>query len=163
MIHPKIRAALLTFDEVLARVGKNTDFELVDDQYAIRPGFLLEKDPFPGLVLATPQIDFEGVLEGTGSGFGKATLEVRAISLVLDDSWDLIKAVCWNGGDPDDRTRRLSGLDGYRNITGNGLQSIKLQGTTEVTYEAADKSGRFITVVQGTFNVEFDAASVAGV
>jgi hypothetical protein len=163
MIHPQIRAALLTFEQVLSLVGKNTDFELVEDQYAIRPGLLLEKDPFPGLVLATPQIDFEGGLEGTGAGFGTATLEVRAISLVVDVSWDLMKAVCWNGGDPDDRTRRLSGLDGYRNITGNGLQSIKLQGTTETTFEAADKSGRVITVVQGTFNVEFDVTSVAGV
>ena len=90
-----------------------------------------------------------------------ATLQVRAIALVLDAAWDLQKAVCWNGGDPDDVNRKLSGLDGYRNIAGNGLQAIKLKSFAEFTHDPQDKSDRCFSIVQGTFDVEFDVAMIA--
>lgn len=160
MIHAQIRAALLTFNQVLLRVGKNQEYPTLADQYAIRPGLLRERDPHPGIVLAIPSTSIDGPLSGRG-GFAVATLEVRAVALVLDSAWDLQKAVCWNGGDPDDTARKLSGLDGYRNIAGNGLQSIKLKSFAEVTFDPQDKSDRSFSIVQGTFEVEFDVASIA--
>lgn len=160
MIHSRIRSALLTFETVLPLVGLNTEFEELEDQYAIRPGRLRERDPLPGLVFSVPSIELDSDLSGRG-GFAQAQLEVAAVVLALDVAWELIKAVCWNGGDPDDSTRVLSGLDGYRNLTGNGLQSIKLTGFLEDQLEPADKSDRLLWVVQGTFAVEFDVASVA--
>lgn len=160
MIHVPIRAALLTFNEVLTRVGKNTEYATLADQYAIRPGLLRERDPYPGIVLALPTTTIDGDLSGRG-GFAVATLQVRAIALVLDAAWDLQKAVCWNGGDPDDVNRKLSGLDGYRNIAGNGLQAIKLKSFAEFTHDPQDKSDRCFSIVQGTFDVEFDVAMIA--
>lgn len=160
MIHGRIRTALLTFETVLPLVGMNTEFESLTDQYAIRPGRLRERDPLPGLVFSVPSIEIDGPLSGTG-GFAVAQLEVAAIALAIDPAWDLIKAVCWNGGDPDDTTRRLSGLDGYRNLAGDGLQAIKLKSFLEDQLEPADKSDRLLWVVQATFSVEFDVASIA--
>lgn len=159
MIHALIRAALLSFDEVLTRVGKNTEYATLPDQYAIRPGLLRERDPYPGIVLAIPATSIDGALSGRG-GFAVATLEVRAIALVLDEAWALQRAVCWNGGDPDDVNRKVSGLDGYRNITGDGLQAIKLKSFAEFTHDPQDKSDRCFSIVQGTFDVEFDVAMI---
>lgn len=159
MIYSEIRAALLTFDEVTARVGQNEIFDALADRYAIRPGRLRENDPHPGLVMSIPTIDIDGSLSGRG-GFAVASLEVAAVGLDLDSAWDLIKAVCWNGGDPDDLARVLSGLDGYRNLTGNGLQAIKLTHFLEDQLETNDKSDRLLWIVQANFSVEFDVASI---
>lgn len=160
MIYDLIRAALLTFGGVTSLVGKNTTFPALADQYAIRPGRLRENDPHPGLVMSLPTINLDGPLSG-GGGFAQATLEIAAITQDLDDAWDLIKAVCWNGGDPDDSTRVLSGLDGYRNISGNGLQAIKLITLEEDAFETNDKSDRLLWIVQANFTVDFDVASIA--
>lgn len=159
MIYSEIRAALLTFDGVTSRVGKNEKFPALADQYTIRPGRLRESDPYPGLVFSLPTIDIDGPLAGRG-GFAVASLEVAAITQDLDDAWELIKAVCWNGGEPDDTARVLSGLDGYRNLTGNGLQAIKLTNFLEDQLETNDKSDRLLWIVQANFSVEFDVASI---
>jgi hypothetical protein len=155
MIYAKLRAALLTFGTVTDAVGKNTKFAAIDDQYAIRPGRLHELDPYPGIVLALPNTNNDSALSGRG-GFSTATLEVRCISLDCDQSWNLLKAAAWNGGEPDDETRLLSGLDGYRNFSGNGLQAIRLTNILEDTFEPNDKSDRMYWIVQGSFSVEFD-------
>lgn len=160
MIYSQIRAALLTFKGVTDLVGKNTAFPDLASQYAIRPGRLRESDPHPGLVMSLPTINLDGPLSG-GGGFAQATLEVAAITQDLDDAWNLISAVCWNGGDPDDSTRVLSGLDGYRNISGNGLQAIKLMTFIEDQLETNDKSDRLLWIVQANFTVDFDVASIA--
>jgi hypothetical protein len=159
MIYSEIRAALLTFKTVTDLVGKNTTFSDLASQYAIRPGRLRESDPHPGLVMSLPTIELDGPLSGRG-GFAKAQLEVAAITQDLDGAWDLIKAVCWDGGDPDDSTQVLSGLDGYRNLSGNGLQAIKLTNFLEDQLETNDKSDRLLWIVQVNFSVEFDVASI---
>jgi hypothetical protein len=159
MIYAQLRAALLTFDAVTSRVGRNDKFDVIADQYAIRPGRLRERDPMPGVVFSIPSIEVDGPLSGRG-GFAVATLEVAALAMDLDAAWDIANAVCWNGGDPDDSERTLSGLDGYRNLTGNGLQAIRLRNFVEDQLEPADKSDRLLWVVQATFGVEFDVASV---
>ena len=155
MIYSKIRAALLSFGQVTAAVGKNLKFATLADQYAIRPGRLHELDPYPGIVLALPNIAVDGDLSGRG-GFCVATLEVRCIALDCEQAWGLFKACAWNGGEPDDEARLLSGLDGYRNFAGNGLQAIRLARVVEDTFEPDDKSGRLYWIVDGVFNVEFD-------
>lgn len=160
MIYDLIRAALLTFDGVTSRVGKNLTFPDLASQYAIRPGRLRETDPHPGLIMSIPMIEVDGPLVGRG-GFAQATLEVAAITQDLDNAWDLIRAVCWNDGDPDDETRVLSGLDGYRNLSGNGLQAIKLATLEEDAFETNDKSDRLLWIVQANFTVDFDVASIA--
>lgn len=159
MIYDLIRAALLTFDQVTARVGQNAAFGALADRYAIRPGRLRESDPYPGIVFSLPAIDIDGPLAGRG-GFAVASLEVAAITQDLDDAWELIKAVCWNGGEPDDSARVLSGLDGYRNLSGNGLQAIKLTNFLQDHLETNDKSDRLLWIVQANFSVEFDVASI---
>jgi hypothetical protein len=160
MIYSEIRAALLTFQTVTDLVGKNTTFSDLASQYAIRPGRLRESDPHPGLVMSIPTIELDGPLSGRG-GFAQAQLEVAAVTQDLDSAWDLIKAVCWDGGDPDDSTRVLSGLDGYRNLSGNGLQAIKLMNFLEDQLETNDKSDRLLWIVQANFTVDFDVASIA--
>jgi hypothetical protein len=155
MIYAKIRAALLSFDTVKAAVGRNEEFEAIDDQYAIRPGRLRERDPYPGIVLALPNTEVESGLSGRG-GMATTLLQVRCISLDCEPSWNLLKAVAWNGGEPDDETRVLSGLDGYRNFSGNGLQAIRLVNVLEDTFEPNDKSDRMYWIVTGSFSVEFD-------
>lgn len=159
MIHSRIREALLTFDTLTAQVGQNEKFEELTDRYVIRPGRLFENDPYPGVVFRLPSIPVEGALSGRG-GFATAVLEVAAITFDLDSAWELAKAVCWNGGDPDDSARVLSGLDGYRNISGNGLQAIKLTGFLEDQVEPEDKSDRLLWIVQASFSVQFDVESV---
>ena len=155
MIHAKLRAALLTFDTLTALVGQNEKFDDVSDRYVIRPGRLFENDPYPGVAFRLPSIAVDGDLSGRG-GFSTAVLEVAAITFDLDQAWEMAKAICWNGGEPDDVSRVLSGLDGYRNFSGNGLQAIKLTGFLEDQIEPDDKSDRLLWVVQASFSVAFD-------
>lgn len=159
MIYGLIRSALLTFETLTALVGRNDQFDAVEDQYAIRPGRLRERDPLPGVVFSLPTMEIDGEL-ATAGGFAVATLEVAAVSLDLDVAWEVAKAFCWNGGDPDDAERILSGLDGYSNLSGNGLQAIRLKNFVEDQLEPADKSDRLLWVVQGTFEVHFDVAVI---
>lgn len=158
MIYGTLIDVLRGFDALTQLVGVNRSYADVASQLAIRAGSLDEDDPYPGLVIAIPSIEIDGDLAHRG-GFAVATLEVRGISLKLDEAWALMKAAAWNGGDPDDVTRVLSGLDGFRDLS-NGLQAVTLKSVTEDPINPDDKSDRRLWVVESTYTVEFDVGTL---
>lgn len=158
MIYRQLTDALLTFADVLALVGINPRYTEPSEQYAIRPGSLDEDDSYPGLVIAIPTTEVDGDLAFRG-GFAVATVEIRAISLSLKSSWALAKAAAWNGGDPDDTSRELSGLDGYRDLS-TGIQACKLKAIDEDPIDPDDKSDKRLWVVESTYEVHFDLGTI---
>lgn len=158
MIYGQLIHALRSFDRLTELVGQNDRYPVLNDRLVIRAGNLDEDDPYPGVVLALPSMQIEGDLAFRG-GFAVTILEVRAISLSLSSSWAIAKAAAWNGQDPDDTARLMSGLDGYQDLT-RGLQSIVLKSITEDPIAPEDKSDRRLWVVESSYEVHFDIGTM---
>lgn len=158
MIYGQLISALRTFQQLTDIVGRNKQYKATAEQYVIRAGQLDEDDPFPGIVIALPNTEIEGGLDFRG-GLATSTVEVRAISLSLAESWALTRAAAWNGGTVDDPTRVLSGLDGYRDLS-KGLQASRLLTIVEEPIATEDKSDRLLWLVEATYEISFDVGTM---
>jgi hypothetical protein len=150
-LHQIICNRLITQSAVIAVVGRNQEFAAQSDQYAVRPGGLLERDPYPGVVVLVPNQTVTSDLSDVVRML-TADVVVRVLAYDHGQAYQLADACAYNGPEPNDNA---SGLDGWRDIS-KGIQSTGLQSISEQQVDADDGTDRLLWLVEYLFSCDWN-------
>lgn len=149
-LYSLVTAKLIASAAVTGLVSSNAGYESDPaDAYAIRPGRLNADDVYPGIVLALPTTAYQSDL-GDVERLAVVQLQVRALSEVLSECWQLRDAVLYGAGNP----QASQGLHGWSDSAA-GLLSCQHESDSEEEQEFDDGSDRVVWIVESVFRVEF--------
>lgn len=154
-LHGHIATRLIELSGVTDRIGKNTRFADLNDQYCIRTGGLFEDDPYPGIAILCPNQDIESDLSDVTKLVDSEVI-ARVIDTDLANAYRLGNAGAWNSQTPKERGQ--GGLDGWSN-SGVGIQSCGLQRVTEETLVPTGSDDQLLWVLEYTYSVHWHPRS----